>query len=156
MPERARRAKFGNLSSRHAWIAVSVLGGVALAYSAPLAVQAPGEFWGWVNELLATLLSVTAAFLVGVKLYSFQAKDADDRKREDLRSLVRSELAETVTSFGRSTSVPEGDDTEETEPPARKYLVYVQPLILEEAAKSGLLSRDTTFYMLRLASRRGL
>ncbi|PLS81316.1 MAG: hypothetical protein CYG60_25955 [Actinobacteria bacterium] len=78
------------------------MGALVLAYSALLAVRAPVEFWGWINGLLATLLSVAAAFLVGVALYSYQANEGDKRRREELRSLTRAELEETITSFGES------------------------------------------------------
>ena len=126
-------------------VAVVILNSLVLLYAAP------GEFWGWLSTLLATVLSV-AAFLVGVALYSYLSNDADAKRREDLRSLVRSELEETITSFSRFMAATGDDrDTEGTEEPPIPDLGYVQPLILEEAAKSGLFSRETTFEMLRLA-----
>lgn len=150
MYEEPRRTEIGLISIKPALVAVIIVIALAIAYSILLIFLAPEEVLSWINELLATFLSV-AAFLVGVALYSFQVKSADRKRRKDLLSLVHSELAETITSFGQSANVVDRDDDEETEPPTRIALRYEQSLILEEAAKSGLFCSDITFNALRLA-----
>ena len=127
-------------------LALAVL---VIVYSVVLSYLAPEQFWSWMSTLLATILSVTAAFLIGVALYSYQTNQADNKKRAELRSLVRSELIETLDSFNQNP--PEDGHAEQTDESPRPRPLYVQPLVLEEAAKSGLFSYEITFAMLRLA-----
>lgn len=109
----------------------------------------------WLNTLVATVLSVFSALVVGLVLFRFQTKEADAKKREELAALLEVELAELEREFMASrTVVPDGileDLRSSAFHEIRLSIHHPHPLAIEEAIRSGLFDAQLTAGMLVLA-----
>ncbi len=119
-----------------------------LVFSALVGLLAPGEFWGAISTFIATLISVIGAFFIGVGLYNSQVRIADAKRVEQLSEVLVSELSGTIDALKRAAE-------HKVEPPSPQWdtvpVTYVQPIILEDAARSGLFNTEVTKKMLLLA-----
>ncbi len=124
----------------------TVVGAVIIAVIVAIAtcVLAPHLFGGLIVQLLATLIGAVLAVAGGVYLFRFQASQADQRRRDDFRNLVRTELEET------EERLKDAKDTARARK-SKAELDYVQPLALEEAIKSGLFPPPFSQRMMSLA-----
>lgn len=87
----------------------TVLGVALIVYTVAVALSSPDQLFDWLNTLVATVLSVFSALVVGLVLFRFQTKEADAKKREELAALLEVELAELEREFMASrTVVPDG------------------------------------------------
>ncbi len=125
-------------------------------YTVGVALASPDQLFGWLNTLMATVLSVFSALVVGLVLFRFQTKETDGKKREGLASLLETELAELEREFMDSrTTVPEGLLEEDLRSSAfheiRLSIHHPHPLVIEEAIRSGLFDAKLTAGMLVLA-----
>ncbi len=124
-------------------------------YTVVVALASPDQLFGWLNTLMATVLSVFSALVVGLVLFRFQTKETDGKKREGLASLLEAELAELEREFMVSrTTVPEGlleDLRSSAFHEIRLSIHHPHPLVIEEAIRSGLFDTKLTAGMLVLA-----
>ncbi len=124
-------------------VAVAVL---MLIYSVGIFYFFRGEFIGWLNTLFATLISVVFALVVGLILYHYQDRRADQGKKESLSRLLKAELTEVRNLIQNEKTVVPDDAlkaaTRRTpgQLETRVSLHYVHPLIVEEAIRSGLFN----------------
>ena len=91
------------------------------------------KFWDWLIAVFGTLVSFILGLTAGFFHLNRQNAAARRRRKDHLRNLLKVELKD---SMNRSTE---------------NTLTYIQPLILEEAVKSGLFCTDLTTEMLKLA-----
>jgi hypothetical protein len=110
---------------------------------------APDELLGWFSTLVSTVASVWAALLIGLILFQHQTQEADRKKKEELEKLLKTELSEVRRPMEKlRTNVPDGAPTSH----GMQYVLhYTHPLIVEEAARSGLFDTEQTSVMLTLA-----
>jgi len=124
-------------------------------YTVGVALASPDQLFGWLNTLMATVLSVFSALVVGLVLFRFQTKEADLKKREELAALLEAELAELEREFKDSrTTVPDGileDERSSAFHEIRLSIHHPHPLVIEEAIRSGLFDAQVTVGMLVLA-----
>lgn len=92
-------------------------------------------------QLFATFVGAVLALAAGLYLFLYQAEETDSKRREELRDLVRAELEETAQEL-KDKGATDYEDTS---------LVYIQPLMIEQAAKSGLFTTSLTRKLLSLA-----
>jgi hypothetical protein len=129
---------------------LAVLVGVLVAvYTLVVLLFAPDELLGWVSTLVSTIASVWAALLIGLILFQHQTQETDRKKKEELAELLKTELSEVRRLIEKyRTDVPDGAPTSHG---MRYVLHYTHPLIVEEAARSGLFDTEQTSVMLTLA-----
>ena len=131
----------------------ALLGVVVLAYTGAVRLFSPDDLFGWLSTLLSTVLSVFSALVVGLALFRYQTRQADRKKTADLAGLLETELSEVMEDLvTRRTRVPtEGDVSAFIPSNVKVEPHYAHPLIVEEAARSGLFGREQMSLMLSLA-----
>jgi hypothetical protein len=129
---------------------------VAVAiYTVGLALASLDQLLGWLNTLLSTVISVFSALVIGLALFRYQIMETDRKKREELGALLETELEQLRRAFlGSRTFVP-NNALEDLRPTVsheiRLSIHHPHPLVIEEAARSGLFSVEPTAGMLVLA-----
>ena len=126
-----------NIQLRLLAMLVGVLVG---GYTLVVWIGSPGDLIGWFNELVATVASVGAALLIGLILFQHQTQETDRKKKEVLKELLKTQLNEVRRSMEKyRTDVPDGAQTAH----GMQYVLhYTHPLIVEEAARSGLSTQN--------------
>jgi hypothetical protein len=98
---------------------------------------------------------VFSALVIGLALFRYQHRETDRKKREELAALLQTELEELRWSLLASrTSVPEevwDDLIPSASREIRLSIHHPHPLVVEEAARSGLFGAESTTAMLVLA-----
>jgi hypothetical protein len=128
---------------------------VAVAsYTTGVALASLDQLLGWLNTLLSIVLSVSSALVIGLVLFRYQFMETDRKKREDLRALLETELEEFRRDLlGSRTFVP-NEALEDLRPSASHEIPlsinHPHPLVIEEAARSGLFGVEPTAGMLVL------
>jgi hypothetical protein len=133
-----------------AWLLV----GVAL-YTFGVALLSLDQLLAWLDTLFSAILSVFSALAIGLALFRYQHRETDRKKREELAALLETELEELRWSLLASrTSVPEevwDDLIPSASHEIRLSIHHPHPLVVEEAARSGLFGAESTTAMLVLA-----
>jgi hypothetical protein len=133
-----------------------LVGALVAGYTLVLGLGSPSDLIGWFSTLISTVASVWAALLIGLILFQHQTQETDRKKKAELEELLGTELGEVRRVIARwRTVVPE----EALETTANSFtshelqyvLHYTHPLIVEEAARSGLFDTEQTSEMLVLA-----
>lgn len=107
---------------------------VALSYSVAIHLFARGEFIGWLNTLVSTIISVVCAAVIGLGLFYYQDTKTDQGRKESLSRLLKAELTEVRRLIeGSRTVVPDDALKPATERTpgrleTRVALHYVHPL----------------------------
>ena len=142
---------------RHNITLLAVLVGILVAgYTLVVLLFAPGDLLSWVSTLVSTVASVWAALLIGLILFQHQTQETDRKKKEELAELLKTELGEVRRVIGRLRTDVQEEALETTENSFTSHgmqyvLHYTHPLIVEEAARSGLFDTEQTSEMLVLA-----
>jgi hypothetical protein len=134
-------------------VLVAVVVGV---YTLVVLLCSPGNLIGWFNTLLSTLVSVLAALFIGLVLFQYQTQETDRKKKEQLAGLLKTELGKVRHDIERRRTVVPDEALETTKNfftshEMQYVLHYTHPLIVEEAARSGLFDTEQTSEMLVLA-----
>ncbi len=127
-------------------VLVAALVGV---YAVAVLLFAPDDLLGWVSTLVSTVASVWGALVIGLILFELQTQETDRKKKKELAQLLKTELSEVrrlIETY--RTDVPDGAQTSHR---MQYVLHYTHPLIVEEAARSGLFDTERTSVMLTLA-----
>ncbi len=120
---------------------------VAALYSIRVTYATPYEVWSWWHTFVATIVSIVFALAIGIALFDYQAKRADEVRIKQFRSLISDELSDTIQTLSSGDRM-----VVHVESSAHEILLaYIQPLVLEEAVKSGLFDSLHTENMLHIA-----
>lgn len=116
-------------------------------YSYILRCKEPSELWPWTSGLLATLLSVVLGVAVALLLFRYTGNQEDALSRTRFRNLLRAEMTDTfrILASDETMYISLGQST------CSVHVAYIQPIVIEEAAKSGLFEEITTENLLHLA-----
>jgi hypothetical protein len=117
-----------------------LVGALVGVYTLVVLLVSPGDLIGWFSTLVSTVASVWAALLIGLVLFQHQTQETDRKKKEELSELLKTELGEVRRLIEKYR-------TDETQ----YVLHFTHPLIVEEAARSGLFDVEQTSEMLILA-----
>lgn len=125
---------------------------VAILFAGTYAVivhrRAPSEAWNWWHSFVATLVSILMGVTIAIFLFQAEQRTVTKAEKQRHLSLLRLELSgirRTLLDTNRSNiSVHSG-----VRLPAQ--VTYIQPLILEEAGRSGLFDDNTSFMMIDLS-----
>jgi hypothetical protein len=118
-------------------VLVAALVGV---YTVGVLLVSPDDLIGWLSTLVSTVASVWAALVLGLILFQHQTQETDRKKKEELSELLKTELGEVRRLLEKYR-------TDKTQ----YVLHFTHPLIVEEAARSGLFDAEQTSEMLILA-----
>ena len=134
------------------WRDIGGLGVALILYIVGVALASLDQLLGWFDNVMATVLSVFSALVVGLVLFRFQTKETDAKKREELAALLEAELAEVEREFmGSRSTVPDGI-LKDRRPSAfheiRLSIHHPHILVIEEAIRSGLFDAQLTAGML--------
>lgn len=111
--------------------------------------SASSHLWSWWHGFISTLVSVLLGVAVGVYMFKYQSGQTDKTQKCKLLSLLNAELSDTH----RALSLPD-EQKMKLIVGSTNYLVlvvYIQPLVLEEAARSNLFEPRETEEMLLTA-----
>ena len=123
----------------------------ALAYALLVHTMAPGEAWSWWHTFVATIVSIVFAGAIGIALFNYQTKISDDSRREELRSALATDLSHTIYILEKGE--PMTIKLSASSPAEKMIITYIPPLIIENAAQSGLFSSSETSSLLLQARR---
>ncbi|MNF94006.1 hypothetical protein D3C85_1228930 [compost metagenome] len=121
---------------------------LALAYSALILLQQQPKAWDWFNTLAATGISFFLALIAGIYLFNLQTMATRTSENEDLRILLTAELSDLQRILNDSNRM--GLDF----PSGKKIdvlITYIQPLVIEKAALSGLFTVTESENLLHIA-----
>lgn len=101
----------------------------------------------WIDSLVSTFISVLLAIMVGILLFEYSETKSNQNKKNSYRNLLGSELSDTfrILSIGERMTIRIGENDYPV------LITYVQPIIIEDAARSGLFGETVTENMLHLA-----
>ncbi len=112
-------------------------------------VHARDELAELTSTLIGTGVGAGLAVATGLWLFRHQQREIADSRREDFRGMLREELEETRDEL--KDSIAELDKPDSDVDTIYVHMIYVQPLVIEEAAKSGLFSSAFTRQLLSVA-----
>ena len=119
----------------------------ALLFDRIVAARHRDSLWNWRSAFLSTLMSVVLGLAVGLKLYEFGQKSAAVSERARYLRLLGTELSsiqDILSDAGGSYVSVAG----------KKYpllITHLEPVALEDAARSGLFGDSETENLLRLS-----
>jgi hypothetical protein len=119
----------------------------AFFFDRRIAARHPDSLWNWRSTFFSTLISVVLGLAVGLQLYEFGQKSAAANDRSRYVRLLGYELtaAEDILSDsgGGFVSID-----------GKKYpllITHLEPVALEDAARSGLFTESVTENLMKLA-----
>ena len=120
----------------------------ALAYALLVHTMAPSETWSWWHTFVATIVSIVFAGAIGIALFNYQTKISDDARRQQLRSLLATELFYIIEVLDKGKPFTINFTPSNTT--VNVIITYIPPHIIEKAAQSGLFSPSETASLLLL------
>lgn len=107
-------------------------------------------FWGWWSQLVASLISVVLGLAVGLHLLGVQKADKEAEDRARLRLLLEAEMGEVASQIKDSPPFTLHVRDSTLNQDVRLRLAMIQPVAIEEAAKSGLFTLEQTKTMFKV------
>jgi hypothetical protein len=108
---------------------------------------APRELGNYLIQLFATLIGAALAVAIGLALFDFQSREADQRRSRQLQEALAGELQANLDQL-EATSVlrispPPG--AQEGEGPVEVVLTHLEPVACEEAIRNAILGPQEVF-----------
>ena len=103
--------------------------------------------WNWWHRLVSTLASVLLGVVVAINIFGYQTSERRASERARHMSLLPAEMSDIyrVLTAGESMTFYVGNTN------YTALITYVQPLAIEDAARSGLFTPLQTENLLHLA-----
>ncbi len=120
---------------------------IAFFFDRMVARWHPDSLWSWRSAFVSTLISVVLGLVVGLKLFEFSQKTATVNDRARYVRLIGYELAslkDLLSDTGGSHVTINGK-------PYPMLLTHLEPVVIEDAARSGLFREAETENLLSLA-----
>lgn len=121
---------------------------IAAIYSAAIYCLQPEKVWDWLTTLVASGVSFFLAILTGIYLFNQQTTASENSERKNLRSLLGAEFSDLIRILSDTSTM------QVTFPSGKIVTVliaFVQPLVIERAATSGLFTSIESENLLHLA-----
>lgn len=122
---------------------------LAISYSLFIYFAKPQQLLEWVTTVVASGISFFLAIIAGIYLYNQQKSAEESSQAKDLRLLLAAEFSDInrILTGGTAMSVnlPSGKSI-------NVLIAYIQPLVTEKAALSGLydkLKSENLFHLAR-------
>lgn len=120
---------------------------LAILYSLIIKKLAPDKWWDWSHALVSTMVSVLLGVFSAFIVYNVQAADADAKKKSDFKILMQEEFSDLYQVLSSKDFV----DFDSGKAKHKVLIAFIQPLIIEDAARSGLFKPVDTNNLLHLA-----
>lgn len=121
---------------------------LGVGYSFAVICQQPDKFWDWLNTLVGSGLSFFLAVLGGIYLFRLQHAAIEKSERESLRELLRAEFSDLIRILSNTSRMAL---TTQNGVVKQLLIAFVQPLVIEKSAVSGLFNQDESENLLHLA-----
>jgi len=121
---------------------------VATIYAVIVHWKAPSEAWDWWHSLIAMLVSILLGVTIALSLFQNQQQAIAKTDKQRFLSLLRLELSGIRRGLRDPTRANLWVHSGVSLP---AQVTYIQPLILEEAGRSGLFDNNTSFMMIDLS-----
>ena len=108
------------------------------------------DIFTWWTTLLATIISIVIAAIVGIRIYFYQKKYEDEKRLDQLITLLKTELHYILDEVKNENKEKIKLDTFTHE--TNVVITFLQPLIIEESAKSGLFNVSISEKLFQLSS----
>jgi len=121
---------------------------LGIAYTLIVHRKSPSQRWAWLHSAVAILVSVLLGISVALFMFSAQQASLAREQKHRYLSLLTLELSSVHQRLRDDTRV------NITCPGGKVYqaqITYIQPVVLEEAGKSGLFNEPDSFMILDLA-----
>jgi hypothetical protein len=121
---------------------------LAAVYTYIIQIKSQDQLWNWWHSLIATLVSVLLGVSVAIGIFFYQNNVTQNEEKGKFIFLLDTELAATWQAL-QSLDNPLNINFE-----GKTYSFHVgflQSIILEEAARSGLFNKEETRMLLKLA-----
>jgi hypothetical protein len=104
----------------------------------------------WLSTLIGTILGASLAATIGVWLFYYQGKKAEEARVEQLREALIAELYATIDRLSTtpSTQIP---DATGGEPNVPVVITSIEPTVCEEVIRSALFGHRNTVTLTQLA-----
>jgi hypothetical protein len=125
------------------WAAIAL----AAVYTGIVQIAAKGQRWAWWHRLVSTIVSVLLGIVIAMHIYSLQQNDQREGQKRRILYLLNAELLDTyrvLTSTNDFAIITNNDRFS-------AQVGFIQPLITEEAVKSGLFDQFLTEQLIHLA-----
>ena len=106
------------------------------------------QCWNWWHGLIATLVSVLLGISIAIGIFFFQNYVVQNQDKKKYTSLVSTELAATwqgLQTIENPLNINSDNKTYSF------HVVFLQSVVLEDAARSGLFDEEETRTLLKLA-----
>ncbi len=120
---------------------------IAISYSLFVYRCIPGEIWGWYHSLISAVVSISIGISIAIGIFYYQTKVTDKEKKNQLRNLLSAEISDSIRILENGEpmvfSLPNSTE--------KVVVTFIQPLVLEDAFRSGLFNLVETENMIHLA-----
>lgn len=121
---------------------------LAVFYTYIIRKKSPEEQWNWWHGLIATLVSVLLGVSIAIGIFFFQNNVVQYQDKRKYTSLVSTELAATwqgLQTVDNPLNINFDNKTYSF------HIGFLQSVVLEDAARSGLFDEEETRTLLKLA-----
>jgi hypothetical protein len=103
--------------------------------------------WDWLFEVAAAFIGTIAAVAVGVYLFNYQSQRADEKREEQLLTVLAGETQANLDTLSQAPSTLKRADGEVV---GSVILVRLMFLAAEEAIRSGVFTSKETLFLSKL------
>lgn len=121
-----------------------------LIYTLVIVFLKKKELWNWFHTFCATFITFSCALAVGVILFNHQLSTQERLRKNDMKLLLEAELSDIIGLMEKN------DNLLELILPSQKHKVlvtYIQPIVINEAIKSGVFNAVDSENLLHLSRR---
>ncbi|MCF8451619.1 MAG: hypothetical protein K9G42_00370 [Pedobacter sp.] len=103
---------------------------LSLAYFFYIKSSVKSKVWDTATNFVATMLSIVIGAMISIIIYNSQQKNQDERKLSELRTNLEAELSDINRILVANEVMTVGQIS--------FLITYIEPVIIQECAKSGL------------------
>lgn len=119
-----------------------------IAYELILRKKSPEQLWNWRNNLITTFISVLLAVSIGIGIFFFQNSIIQQQEKKKYLFLLNVELASTWQTLQQIDNPLDINFENKT---YSFHVVFLQYIVLEDAARSGVFNENETRTLFKLA-----
>ncbi len=133
----------------HIFIATAATVLIGVGYSVAVLFHQPDKIWEWLNTLIGSGLSFFLAISGGLYLFRLQGAAIDRAERTKLLKLLQAEMSDLMRILSDTErmklDLPQEGVVKEV------LIAFVQPLVIERAALSGMFTETHSENLLHMA-----
>ena len=121
---------------------------IAVIFSCLIQENSQDQIWSWWSGLTSALVSVLLGISIAIGIFFFQNSVTQKQEKEKYLFLLGTELSATwqgLHTVDNPLNINIGDKI------YKFHVTFLQLIVLEEAARTGLFDKDETRILLKLA-----